>query len=156
MSRIDHYYDPAAPTATRIVPAVTVAVRNQAGDILLQMRVDNELWALPGGVVDVGETVAQTVVREVKEETGLDVEHTRLIGIYSDPNHVIEYSNGEVRQQFSLCFEATCRAGSMAPSSESTEVRFVPVAELESFPMHPSMRLRIQHVLEDRSSPYIG
>lgn len=155
MTRLDHYYDPTAPRATRMVPAVTVVVRNDAGHILLQKRVDNELWALPGGVVDIGETVAQTVVREVKEETGLDVEVARLVGIYSDPNHVIEYSDGEIRQQFSMCFEAISSGGHLAPSSESTDVRFVSEAELGALPMHPSMRLRIQHALEAGSAPHI-
>ena len=155
MTRIDYYHDPAAPPATRMVPAVTAVVRNSVGDILLQKRVDNELWALPGGVIDIGETASQAVVREVKEETGLDVEITRLVGVYSDPRHVIEYSDGEVRQQFSICFETTPRAGILASSSESTEVRFVALNELESLPIHPSMRLRITHAIEARTAPYI-
>lgn len=156
MSRVDHYYDQTAPTATCMVPAVTVAVRNEAGDVLLQKRVDNELWALPGGTVEIGETVAQTVAREVKEETGLDVVPTRLIGIYSDPNHVIEYDDGEVRQQFSLCFEASWNGGSLVTSSESTDVRFVSPAQIDDLPMHPSMRLRLQHLLSDNKEPHIG
>lgn len=155
MTRIDHYHDSDAPRATRMVPAVTAIVRDGPGDILLQKRVDNELWALPGGVIDIGETVSQAVTREVKEETGLDVEITRLVGIYSDPHHVIEYSDGEVRQQFSICFETTSRGGQLAASSESTEVRFVTINELDSLPIHPSMRLRIQHALENRESPVI-
>lgn len=155
MTRIDHYHDSTAPRATRMVPAVTAVVRDRVGDILLQKRVDNQLWALPGGVIDIGETVAQAVLREVKEETGLDVEITRLVGIYSDPHHVIEYSDGEVRQQFSICFETAIRGGRLASSSESTEVRFFSINELDSLPMHPSMRLRIQHALERRDSPFI-
>ena len=155
MTRIDHYHDPQAPPATRMVPAVTVVVRNTAGDVLMQKRVDNDLWALPGGAVDVGETVAQAVLREVKEETGLDVDITRLIGIYSDPNHVIEYSDGEVRQQFSLCFEATPKGGDLSSSIESSQVRFFSVPELVGLAIHPSMRLRIEHALEARASPYI-
>lgn len=155
MTRIDHYHDPEAPRATRLVPAVTVVVRNGAGDILLQRRADNDLWALPGGVVDVGETVSNAVLREVKEETGLDVDIVRLVGIYSDPHHVIQYSDGEVRQQFSLCFEAIVSGGRLAGSSESTAIRFVPVGELSLLPMHPSMHLRIQHALEQRPAPVI-
>lgn len=155
MTRIDHYHDPAAPPATRIVPAVTVVVRNIAGDILLQRRVDNELWALPGGVVDIGETVSQTALREVKEETGLDVRVNRLVGIYSDPHHVIEYADGEVRQQFSICFEAVPVQGDLATSAESTQVRFFPISDLGAVPMHPSMRIRIQNALEERPEPVI-
>lgn len=69
---------------------------------------------------------------------------------------VIEYCDGEVGQQLSLCFEAICLGGTVGPSSESTEVRFVPLAELESLSTHPSTRLQIQHVLTERGSTYSG
>lgn len=154
--RVDYYEDPAAPAPTRIVPAVTAVVTNEAGEIVIQRRADNGLWALPGGVVEVGESVAQTIIREVKEETGLDVEPTGIVGIYSDPRHVIAYADGEVRQQFSLCFAARIVGGVLAGSDESTEVRFVTLAELERLPMHPTQRLRIKHFLERRADPYIG
>jgi ADP-ribose pyrophosphatase YjhB (NUDIX family) len=154
--RVDYYDDPTAPAPTRIVPAVTAVVTDTAGAILLQRRADNGLWALPGGVVEVGETVAQTIVREVKEETGLDVEPTELVGVYSDPRHVIAYADGEVRQQFSLCFAARIVGGGLRGSDESTAVRFVPPAELDTLPMHPAQRLRIAHFLERLPTPYIG
>jgi ADP-ribose pyrophosphatase YjhB (NUDIX family) len=64
-------------------------VTNDAGEILLQRRSDNDLWALPGGTMDLGERIAETVVREVREETGLEVEVTGIVGVYSDPGHVI-------------------------------------------------------------------
>ena len=76
-------------------------------------RTDNDLWAVPGGAQEVGETSTEAVVREVHEETGLEVEVTGLIGIYSDPRHVIAYDDGEVRQEFSLS------ASAPAPSAVS-------------------------------------
>jgi ADP-ribose pyrophosphatase YjhB (NUDIX family) len=154
--RIDYYDDPAAPTPNRIVPAVTAVVPNEAGEILLQRRADNGLWALPGGVVEVGESVAQALLREVKEETGLDVEPVGIVGVYSDPRHVIAYADGEVRQQFNLCFAARIVGGALRGSDESTEVRFVAPAEFDRLPMHQAQRLRIKHFLERRPTPYIG
>jgi ADP-ribose pyrophosphatase YjhB (NUDIX family) len=156
VARTEHYNDPAAPTANAIVPAVTAVVTNDAGDILLQKRTDNGLWALPGGAMDIGESIAETVVREVKEETGLNVEPTGIVGIYTNPRHVIEYSNGEVRQQFSVCFKARIRGGSLAISDESTDLRFIAPEDLDQVDIHESMRLRIQHFLEGRDQPYIG
>ena len=70
MARIDYYNDPNAPKANSLVPSVTAIVPNEHGAILMVHKTDNDLWALPGGGMDVGESMADTVVREVKEETG--------------------------------------------------------------------------------------
>jgi len=156
VARIEHYHDPDAPPAQRIVVAVTAFVPNDAGELLLIRRSDNDLWALPGGAQDIGETIAQTVVRETREESGITVEVTGLVGIYSDPNHVIEYSDGETRQQFSICFRARPVAGQPTPSDESTDVRWIPRDQLDALPIHPSMRLRIDHGYQHRAEPYIG
>lgn len=156
MARIEHYYDPNSPTANSIVVAATAFVQDDQGRVLLQRRTDNDLWALPGGTQDIGETLAQTVVREVLEETGITVEVLDIVGIYSNPNHVIEYSDGEVRQQFNVCFRARRIAGELAISDESSDVRWVPRDELHELAIHESMRLRIDHGLEHRPKPYIG
>ncbi len=71
-----------------------------------------------------GETIAETAVREVKEETGIDVEVVSLVGIYSNPQHVVEYSDGEVRQQFSVCFVCRRIGGELATSDETSEVGY--------------------------------
>lgn len=71
-----------------------------------------------------GESIEQCIIREVKKETGLDVEVMKCIGIYTDPHHLIQYSDGEVRQQFSILFEYRIIGGEIAISSESTQVKF--------------------------------
>ncbi|WBB70590.1 NUDIX domain-containing protein [Micromonospora sp. WMMD812] len=153
---IEHYHDPDAPKANSIVVAVSVFVRDDRGRVLLIHRTDNDLWSLPGGGQEIGETVAQTAVRETREETGIDVRVIGLVGVYSDPAHVVEYSDGEVRQQFSLCFRAAPRGGTLTPSDESADVRWVPLDQIGDLDIHPSTQLRIKHGLEERSKPYIG
>ncbi|MWA11210.1 NUDIX hydrolase [Streptomyces sp. BA2] len=157
MSRTDHFRDPNAPAANSVVPSVTAVVRNAQGSILLIHKTDNGLWALPGGGHDVGESIKQTVVREVDEETGIAVVVEDIVGVYTDPQHVIAYDDGEVRQQFSICFHARPVGGSLRTSSESKEVRWVSPADLDALDIHPSMRLRVTHGLDDsRTAPYIG
>lgn len=155
MARTDYYDDPQAPKANRIVPAASAVVVNAEGKILLQRRRDNDLWALPGGTMEIGESIGETVVREVKEETGLDVQPESLIGIYSNPKHIIAFSDGEVRQQFSICFACSIVGGHLQVSNESYEVRFVLQQEIEQLNMHPSIHQRLKDYLADRPQPVI-
>jgi ADP-ribose pyrophosphatase YjhB (NUDIX family) len=156
MARRDYIDDPDAPPANSVVPSVVAAVRDEHGQLLLIHRTDNDLWALPGGGHDIGESIADTVVREVREETGIEVEVTGLTGIYTNPRHVMAYDDGEVRQQFSICFTARPVGGELRTSTESREVRWVDPADLGQLSMHPSMRLRIAHALEGLGQPFIG
>ena len=66
--RTDYYNDPDAPRPNSVVPSASAIVTDELGRILLINRRDNELWALPGGGHDIGETIEQTAIREVKEE----------------------------------------------------------------------------------------
>ncbi|MGA5145135.1 NUDIX domain-containing protein [Streptomyces griseoincarnatus] len=157
MTRIDYFRDPNAPAANSVVPSVTAVVRDDAGRLLLIHKTDNNLWALPGGGHDIGERISDTVVREVSEETGVQVEVDSIVGLYTDPEHVLAYDDGEVRQQFSICFRAHLVGGSLRTSSESKEVCWVDPADLDRLSIHPSMMLRIQHGLDEaRREPYIG
>ena len=124
--------------------------------MLLIRRTDNDLWALPGGAQDFGEYIAETATRETREETGIDIEVTGVVGIYTNPNHIVAYSDGEARQQFSICFHAQYLGGEPKTSDESSKVAWVSQAELDKLNIHPSMRLRIDHGYEHRSDPYIG
>jgi ADP-ribose pyrophosphatase YjhB (NUDIX family) len=155
--KIDFHNDPEAPQASRIVPAVNTVVTNDAGEILLIHRTDNDNWALPGGAVDIGESLPQAAIRETREETGIDCEITGLSGIYTDPRHVILYtSNGEVRQEFSIVLTARATGGQPTPSSESSQVRWIAPTDLDRYQMDSSMRLRVRHYVERRGQPYIG
>jgi ADP-ribose pyrophosphatase YjhB (NUDIX family) len=156
MARVDYFNDPDAPQANSIVPSVTAVARNEAGELLLIHKTDNDLWALPGGGVDVGESAPDAAVRETKEETGFDIEVTGLVGLFTNPAHVMAYDDGEVRQQFSICFAARIVGGRLRTSSESKEVAFVAPEQLDELSIHPSMRLRIDHGLNDQAEPYIG
>ena len=121
--RIDYLNDPNAPAANSIVPSVNVIIVNERDEMLMICRTDNGNWAVPGGAMDFGESIAEAAVRETREETGIECEITGLVGIYTNPRHVIRYtSNDEVRQEFSIVFTARPLAGKPTPSSESSEV----------------------------------
>jgi 8-oxo-dGTP pyrophosphatase MutT (NUDIX family) len=102
--------------------------------------------------------MVQAAVRETWEETGIDCQITGLVGIYTDPKHVILYtSNGEARQEFSILLTAVATGGQPTPSSESSEVRWVPREDVAGYQMDRSMRLRIEHYLAGQdATPYLG
>jgi ADP-ribose pyrophosphatase YjhB (NUDIX family) len=154
--RRDLLDDPNAPNANSLVPAASAIVVDDAGRILLHKRTDNEYWSIPGGAMKPGESIAETVVREVQEETGIEAEVQKILGVYSNPRHVSVYDDGEVRQQFSICFLCRAVGGRLQTSNESSEVRFVELTETEAMSIHPSIRLRIQHYAENRDEPFIG
>lgn len=156
MARTEFYDDPHAPEPNSLVVAASAVVCDDQGRILLQRRTDSGLWALPGGGMEMTDSLPGCAVREVKEETGLDIEITGLVGTYTDPRHIIAYSDGEVRRQFNVCFIARAVGGELAISDESTELRFVMPAELDALDMHHTQRLRLDHFLEHRTRPYLG
>jgi 8-oxo-dGTP pyrophosphatase MutT (NUDIX family) len=159
--RVDHWHDPDAPKPTSRKPSTSVFTRDNTGRVLLLERVDNGMWTIPTGGVKRGETVAQAGVRECREETGLDVEVTGLVGVFSDPGHVIAYWRGdkltEVRQPVNVCLRARVRGGTLAPGpGEAAQVAWVDPADLDNLTIHPAIRLRIDHGLADAGQPYLA
>lgn len=156
MGRIDYIDDPDAPAINSVVPSVVAIVRDDEGRVLMIHKTDNDRWALPGGGHEPGESIAETVVREVKEETGYDVEVETLTGTYTNPRHVMAYDDGEVRQQFSIAFRAKLIGGEKRTSEESSEVEWLTPDEISQLNLHPSMQLRLAHALEETDRPYIA
>jgi 8-oxo-dGTP pyrophosphatase MutT (NUDIX family) len=155
--RIDYYDSPDAPVANSLVPSANVVVVNDEGALLMIHRTDNDNWALPGGAMDLGESMIDTAVRETKEETGIDCEVTGLVGIYTDPKHVILYtSDGEVRQEFSIVFTARPTGGVPTASSESREVQWVQPATVSELRMDRSMLMRVEHYLAGRHTAQLA
>jgi 8-oxo-dGTP pyrophosphatase MutT (NUDIX family) len=154
--KTDYLDDPNAPRPNSLVVGVTAFVQDDAGRVLLIEREDNGQWALPGGGQEVGESTPSAAVRETLEETGIEVEITGLVGIYSHPGHVIAYDGGEVRQEFSICFRARQVGGEVRTSAESTQVHWIEPAALDDFDIHPRMRVRIDDGLRREAQPYLG
>lgn len=115
--------------------------------VLLTRRADNGQWCLPGGHVDPGETVAESCAREVLEETGLRVRVGRIIGVYSSPDRVVDYGDGNRYQIVSLSFEAEVKSGTLATSPETTASGFYPLEEIEGMDLMEHHRERIADAL---------
>jgi ADP-ribose pyrophosphatase YjhB (NUDIX family) len=150
VTRTEHLDDPDAPAPNSIVPAVSAVVEDDTRRILLHRRSDDGRWSIPGGRIELGESAASAVVREVREETGVRVVPVRIVGVYSDPRSVVAYSDGEVRQRFSVCIACRPVGGALSiASGETLEVRYVSIDELAELEMSPFVRLRIDDHLAD-------
>jgi ADP-ribose pyrophosphatase YjhB (NUDIX family) len=144
-----------ATKARELRPGVAAVIRNGEGRILLQRRSDNGLWGLPGGSVEIGESVRDAILREVREETGLTVEIVRLIGVYSDPRiQIVRYPDGNVVHYVSTLFACRIVAGELQTGDETLDLRFFDPTDLpdDLVPMH---RIRVQDALANRPAAFI-
>jgi 8-oxo-dGTP diphosphatase len=153
MARRDYFYDPNAPKPNSIRPAAAVALFDSADNILLLRRKDNDKWTMPGGTLDFGESLTDCAIREVREETGLHIRITGLIGTYTDPHVLIAYSDGEVRQEFTLVYAAEIESGELKIDDESKEAAWVLLERAVQLPLAESQRRRLEDVIRYQKEP---
>ncbi|SFM21313.1 NUDIX domain-containing protein [Salibacterium qingdaonense] len=145
-TRTDYLNDPEAPHPNSVKPASAAALVNENEEILLVKRRDNEKWAMPGGTMEEGENLAACVKREVREETGYDIEVTGIVGTYTNPGTVIAYSDGEVRREFLILYEARITGGEMQLDAESSDYAWVSPSDAAALPMTVPQRQRVEDV----------
>jgi len=121
-----------------LMPSVAGIIRDSRQRVLLVRQRDNGVWSTPGGIIELDDTPADAVVREVWEETGLVVRPKRIIGVYGGPRFVVEYPNGDETQYISCIFECEVLSGEpIAGDDEISEVRFWGRDEAHSLLMSP-------------------
>ncbi len=134
----------------------SAVIFNADKKVLLTRRSDNGQWCLPGGAMEPGESVAEACVREVWEETGLHVDVLRLIGIYSDPNRIIVYPDGNKVHIVALSFEAKVTGGELGLSNETTEFGYFSFEEATQMDMIGNHFERVRDaLLENKTASLI-
>jgi len=133
--------------------AVNAIVFNENQQVLLAKRTDNGFWCIPGGHVDLGETLEQACLRELFEETGLMGRVVRLIGIYSDPENSLHIKQGPEWHTVRVSFLCQVVGGTITSSSETSEIRYF---DLDQLPvLITDHARRIQDALAGRSEPFV-
>jgi len=115
--------------------------------VLLTQRMDNGRWCLPGGHMESGESAAETCEREAWEETGLKVRATRLLGVYSDPDQLVIYKDGNKAFFVVLNFEAQVLEGELGLSDETTAFGWFSLEEMETMQIHANHKIRVEDAM---------
>jgi ADP-ribose pyrophosphatase YjhB (NUDIX family) len=123
--------------------------------ILLTRRSDNGRWCLPGGRMESGESAAEACAREVFEETGLRVRVTRLVGVYTSPDFVIEYADGNRFQIVAMSFEAEIVGGELAVSEETTEHGYFTPDQIRSMDLVEHHVQRIDDAVANQAAAFV-
>ena len=145
--RTDYYHDPKAPAPNSIRPAAAVAIVHEERMLMLK-RSDNGKWTMPGGTLEFGESLTDCAVREVREVSGLEVRISDVIGTYTDPNIRIAYSDGEVRQEFTIVYAGSVSGGHVELDEESTDYRWIALDQVYELEMADSQKRRVKDVVE--------
>jgi ADP-ribose pyrophosphatase YjhB (NUDIX family) len=144
-----------ATRAIGIRPAVSAVIFDRRGRLLLQQRSDGGQWGLPGGSVEIGESVRDAVTREVREETGLIVAVRRLVGVYSMPSfQLVRYPDGNVWHYVSVSFECAVRGGSLTTCDETLALEYFPLRRLPPTLLNHH-RVRIRDASSRKVAPFI-
>jgi 8-oxo-dGTP pyrophosphatase MutT (NUDIX family) len=123
--------------------------------ILLTRRADNGQWCLPSGRMEPGESIAETCAREVWEETGLRVRVTRLLGVYTSPDLIVEYPDGNKFQIVGFSFEAQVMGGELGLSDETTDYGYFAPDQIESMDLMEHHRERIADALAGQTAAFV-
>src|SRR5437762_10454498 len=141
--------------ALGVRPSVSAVIFDGTRRLLLQKRSDGGQWGLPGGSVEIGESVTEAVAREVREETGLTVTARRLIGVYSDPKlQVVRYPDGNVWHYISVCFECVVRGGELTTCDETLALDWFSPSRLPR-PFLANHRIRIRDARARRGAAFV-
>lgn len=154
MGRIEYWNDPQAPQPNSLVPACGVLAADKNGRILLQRRRDTGQWAIPMGKMELGETPAQCAIRETQEETGVLTEITGILGIYSDPGHIIAYTDGEIRQEYEVILLGRPVSGTPTVNDEASDVGWFTPEDIKELDIHPTQWRQLRDFL-DATWPHI-
>jgi 8-oxo-dGTP pyrophosphatase MutT (NUDIX family) len=153
-SRIEYWNDEGAPAPNSLVPACGVLAVDDQGRMLLQCRRDTGQWALPMGKMELGETPSECAIRETREETGVLVAITGILGIFSDPAHIVQYGDGEIRQEYEVILLARPVSGEPSVNDEASAVAWVEPGDLQSLDIHPTQWRQISYY-RDGTYPHV-
>ena len=148
-------YGPRLGKQGEIRLGCSASIFDERGRILLTRRTDNGQWCLPGGRMESGESAAEACEREVLEETGLSVRVKRLVGVYSHPDQLVVYPDGNKAHVVALHFEAEVTGGEAGLSDETTDIGYFTFDDIEGIEMLGRHKERIIDTMAKQIETFI-
>lgn len=149
-----YYKNPEAPKPNQpIIPSIHGVIINASGEILLHRREDSSVWAIPGGKIELNESIEQCLKREMKEELGVEVSTKRLLGVYTDPSYVLALGN-QVHRVFLIVFLCTIKSGNLKLTDETREYRFFTQESLQLIEAFPLVKEIANNVFSDTKEAF--
>ena len=146
------------PDLSRVIgvrTSVSAVIFDRRGRLLLQQRSDGGQWGLPGGSVEIGESLRDAIIREVNEETGLTVTPGRLVGLYSSPAfQIVRYPDGNAWHYVNACFECRVRGGRLTTCDETLALDYFAPGRLPAT-LLPNHRIRIRDARARRATTFV-
>jgi 8-oxo-dGTP pyrophosphatase MutT (NUDIX family) len=137
------------------IGASAVIFDHSRDKVLLTRRSDNSRWCLPGGAMEAGETIVECCEREVLEETGLRASVRRLVGIYTTPNRVLAYADGNSFQLVAFSFEAEIISGELSVTTETTAYGYFSKEEIARMDVMEHHNERIDDAFADQAAAFL-
>jgi 8-oxo-dGTP pyrophosphatase MutT (NUDIX family) len=140
----------------KLMPGSSAAIFDESrAKLFLVRRSDNGKWSLPGGQMEPGESAEECAIRELREETDIAVRITRLIGIYTSPDYLIQYKSGDRVQPLTFSFEAEIISGIFHPTEETSDGEYFSREEIETLDLLKTTHERIADAFANQTSAFI-
>ena len=144
-----YYKDPESPKPNQpIIPSIHGVIMNDSHEILLHKREDSPIWAIPGGKIELDESIEQCLEREMQEELGIEVSAERLLGVYTDPSYILALGDN-VQRVFLIVFLCVITSGELKLTSETMEYRWFSKKNLSSIETFPLVKEIANQVFDD-------
>ena len=156
VEEVFYFNNPAAPPPNvPLKPGVASIIFDPEDRILIFKRTRGPYWCIPGGRQDVGESAQECSVRETLEETGLTTKIVRLIGLYTNPNSICAYPDGNVHQSYIALFECKIVSGELTSSEESHQFHWMNQSEMDTYQLLPDNVLCCKDAWERKVEAFI-